>query len=165
MQTPRMSLLIMNRLPIILSYRTDLRHGLKHHQTIRLSGNVLDVAIPETQCKIMVSVDAFHEPCSVKTRRPSTNEDRDHFQSFDLVSSGLGAHGKDDDLYWRSSNDAVGINKAFQKLSVDKLLVHKSTTSNANSTYSDVGEFLYGLENLRKRTGIDAVDEKEEDMI
>ena len=131
-------------LPFLLSLSSSSDHRLFHHQTIELPGNPLDVAfLPEHQT-ILVSIDHIHNPGSVKYHRGRTTPPGlgDSIVSFQLSTK----------REWGPSDIAEKLSETI-RIEIEKdsfTSVEVTEQKNPKATYSVLGEFLYGLENLRK---------------
>lgn len=158
----------MTRLPLLLSYNLTNEGKLQHHQTIELGGNALDVAVGPALWEIVVSIDTVHKPGSVKEIKPEATPKSDFFETFSLFSNRAedanGTAPADEqpgpELRWERSSLAVLLNNAVPIF--EKLDLPQEDDSKGKGTCSTIGEQLYGLENLRKRRGEQAVDAEEE---
>lgn len=126
---------------------------------VDLPGNVLDVACMPEQQTIVVSTDNVHKPGSVKQMRTDLAPLGESVISFQLtckhVTEGNGA---ERGLWWKRSDLSAPLSAC---LTLGTFLIPELATQlNAKATYSVLGEFLYGLENLRKnRSGAEAAEE------
>ena len=73
-------------LPILLSYSLTDEGKLKHHQTIVVGGNVLDVSVGPSLWQVVVSIDTVHKPGSMKNIRLEEMSHTDYFDTFELFS-------------------------------------------------------------------------------
>ncbi|KIW14818.1 hypothetical protein PV08_07603 [Exophiala spinifera] len=150
-------------------YNLTHQGKLQHHQTIELGGNALDVAVGPALWEMVVSIDTVHKPGSVKEVKQDAVPNSDFFETFSLFSNLTentnGTAPKDDDpapeLRWERSSLAVLLNNAVPDSEASDLPLEDD--SKGKSTYGTLGEQLYGLENLRKKKGDQAVDAEEED--
>lgn len=156
---------------MILSYMLTENGHLKHHQTITLGGNVLDVGIGPALWEIVVSIDTIHTPGSIKTLRTEDIPPAEAFETFELFSSlSSETNGSSSqkqvvdrpDLNWERTSLAMLLNSA--SLSCQRIAVASSTSSREGGPYSTLAENLYGLENLRKKRGPNAVEAEEENV-
>ncbi|KAK7887548.1 tRNA (guanine-N(7)-)-methyltransferase non-catalytic subunit trm82 [Exophiala xenobiotica] len=169
---PHLLLVAIEGLPILLSYSLADQGQLRHHQTVVLGGNALDVAIGPALWEIVVSVDTVHKPGSVKDVRPEATPESSFFETFELFSDASEAtngeaqpqEGRESALRWERSSLAMLLNNAVP--GIESVELAQGDPSHSNSTNSALGEQLYSLENLRKRKGqpaLDAVDEDPEE--
>ena len=159
-----MSLLItLRRLPLLLSLTLDLGGKLSYHQTVAVSGNVLDVAQAQGQNLLIISLDPAHEVGSMKAFDTGESLLNETMVAFKL--------GKQfDKLEWLPAGIAEPLNAAIIQLEnmSEVLETESSERQRSKGDYSSLGEFLYGLENLRKRRGQaleDAEDEVDDDVL
>jgi tRNA (guanine-N(7)-)-methyltransferase subunit TRM82 len=155
-----MILVALEGLPMLFSFRFKDGGHLKHHQTVQLSGNALDVAIVSgARISALVSVDNIHVPGSMMKESTKT-EPCEMVTTLEVDSLTLG---------WVAGRGSFSIkNSDVERLSKvppeaqDQVM----RSSRARGEYSSLGEFLYGLENLRKKRGfhVDDVDESTEAM-
>ncbi|EXJ69181.1 uncharacterized protein A1O5_07217 [Cladophialophora psammophila CBS 110553] len=167
-QPPRLILVSLEGLPILLSYSVTEDGRLRHHQTLTLGGNVLDVTIGPTLWGIIVGIDTIHKPGSVQVLRPETTPAPDAFETFELFSD-LGddenGPGKEPDgvpeadLRWETSSLAMLLNTSASHC--DKGALPSEGSIKDKGAYSAAGEVLYGLENLRKKRGQTAEEDEE----
>ena len=129
----------------------EMTFQMAHCQTIDLPGNPIDVVFLDSQ--MVVSMDLVHAAGSVKEHRSSPAEPSASLQAFDLR----------DNEGWVSS-DLLDPIKGGLESSRDLLpRVDTSAPVKEKATYSVLGEFLYGLENLRKNRSSDNAVANEED--
>jgi hypothetical protein len=157
-------------LPILLSYSIGAEGHLKHHQTITLAGNVLDVCVGPALWQIVVSIDTIHKPGSMKVFHPEEHPKSECFETFELYSDFCGP-AKDDqavdaaetDLRWEPTSLAMLLNGAASQCQRGDVILDAFSKDRTKSAFSNVGELLYGLENLRKKRGQAAVEAEEEE--
>ncbi|KAJ5179202.1 tRNA (guanine-N(7)-)-methyltransferase non-catalytic subunit trm82 [Penicillium capsulatum] len=122
-----------------LLYFTFEQDGtLKFQNTIKLSGNALEVACVESRESILVSVDGVREPDSTNTWRSNTEGPQALLESFNVKTS-------QGDLEIVSSEDplAVGVNSVgTSNLSASLDVKQKEALDSS----------LYSLENLKKKS-------------
>ena len=125
-------------LPLLLSLKWSSQQKLVSHQTVELPGNALDVLV--FQQTILISTDNVHKPGSVKDMRKQGAPWADGLCESHLLSEkDHGGQERDGGMRWSPIPRKPG------------LAAHEIvSTSNEKATYSALGEFLYGLENLRK---------------
>ncbi|KEF55069.1 uncharacterized protein A1O9_08722 [Exophiala aquamarina CBS 119918] len=169
-QPPHILLVALEGLPILLSYMLDDGGKLLHHQTLALSGNVLDVGIRPAQWEVIVSLDTVHCLGSLKTFAPRETPALKMFESFKFpYISGSTAQLKDQvELQWESSSFAMQLNDAASK--IERAEIPAEHATEVAGTYSALGEMLYGLENLRKKrwqelTNVDEEEPLEEAIV
>ena len=155
-----MMLVALEGLPMLFSFRYKDDGHIEHHQTVQMSGNVLDVAIVSgASVSALVSVDNIHVPGSMM--KESTNiEPCETVTTLGLDESIMG---------WVAGRGPFSVETSdVERLSKvppeaqDQVM----RSSRARGEYSSLGEFLYGLENLRKKRDfhVDEVDESTEAM-
>ncbi len=139
--------------PYLFSLCLTRERRLQCRQSISLSGNVLDVAVNvEEQTMAMISVDNVHLPGSMLRQRTDVRD-----SDFSIITLELDST----TLQW--SRPAVGFSlKSNDVEDLQELLPETPTeaarSSRARGEYSALGEFLYGLENLRKTRGLHTED-------
>lgn len=165
-------LVALEGLPMLLSYACS-GSQFAPAQIIPLDGNVLDVAVAEAGKLMFVSIDTIHQPCSMKTWRPEPIGQREAIASFALQD---GAHGDPTNetsavleegrvvaLWTRSSLPAIDKALAGELINADVEAEEGGKQHKSNKDYSKLGEFLYGLENLRKHREHDGQGDLEAD--
>lgn len=155
-------LVALEGLPLLLSYFSD-GHIFAKAQIIPVSGNVLDVAVTEAGDLIFVSIDTVHQPCSMKSRRREPTSQEEAIVCFSLQDKGrdetMSEHSVLDEggrvlpLWTRSSLPAIGKALADESTTADIDPEQDGKQHRSYKDYSKLGEFLYGLENLRKHRG------------
>lgn len=112
---------------------------------------------------ILVSTDNLHIPGSVKQMRTDPAALGDSVVAFQLGSDQFrDAHGAERLLSWKPSNLTASLSASLD--SGTFVVPELCSQPNAKATYSVLGEFLYGLENLRKnRSGTEAAEESIQD--
>lgn len=142
-------------MPILLSYKLDDHGKLLHHQTLTLAGNILDVGIGPALWDIVVSIDTAHRPGSVRTLRPEETPALELFETFELFSNLGDTNGSTEEpehhteLRWERSSYAMLLNNAA--VEVERVKIPMESPPQSKGTYDQLGEMLYGLENLRKK--------------
>ncbi len=166
----RFVLVAFEGLPFLLSLEASSERGLVHHQIVELYGNPLDVAYLPEQQAILVSTDHVHKSGSVKNLRTTSHSDFLGL-SNSIVSYQLGP---EDQKAWKRDPRGPGpqrwrISDFEEKLSgtirIEKdsfPVVEPTAPSNSRANYSALGEFLYGLENLRKNRGSAETGERDD---
>ena len=144
------------RLPLLLSFQASPDHELTIHQTIPLEGNVLDVAVIEEKQMILVSIDNVHEPGSTKESRIGPETVPATVHEYELVASDSTA--KYQQMEWMATSKLIVDEAIWQERNLD-LGMKSFTRAKGRGVYSELGEFLYGLENLRKNRGDIAIEE------
>lgn len=130
---------------------------LHYSQNIPLDGNVLDVAVAvnmEEQTRVIVSIDTVHIPGSMLRQRTETS------QSDSIITLELDATS----LQWSRSRTGFSLSSRdvqdLQEVPPESP-TQAARSSRARGEYSALGEFLYGLENLRKKRGVHGEDLEE----
>jgi len=108
---------------------------------------------------ILVSTDNIHVPGSVKQMRTDPAALEDSVVSFQLDSDHFrDAHRKEGFLSWKPSDVHAPLSASLG--SGTFVVSALGGQPNAKAAYSVLGEFLYGLENLRKnRSSTEAAEE------
>ena len=141
-------LVALEGLPWLLSFSFTREGQLQCRQKITLGGNVLDVAVNiGKHITAIISIDNVHVPGSMLKQRTETSQS-DAIITFELDSTSL---------QW--SKSITGFTLPFgdvQELQEvpSEDLTQTVRSSRARGEYSALGEFLYGLENLRKKRGL-----------
>jgi tRNA (guanine-N(7)-)-methyltransferase subunit TRM82 len=142
-------------LPLLLSLEWSSDQQLVYHETVELPGNALDVVVLQGSQTIMVSTDNVHIPGSVKRVRVDSDSARlgDSLVSFKLTNEDdlNGQNGTERNLWWTLCGP---IAPETRTLAFGSLVPEDVRQSNDKATYSVLGEFLYGLENLRKNRSV-----------
>ena len=152
-----------------MSYSLQPDGKLEHHQTIETTGNTLDVAVTDG-LEIIISVDTAHEAASVVSyaNDGEATSTRRLLEAFELTASSNGnaVETEKGSMVWLPSQltgkleGAVGqINDLPEIPQSPKL----GRPSQRKGNYSLLGEFLYGLENLRKKRGAAAAEGEADD--
>lgn len=138
-------LVALEGLPLLLSFWFQDSGHLHHHQSITLSGNVLDVSVTVDRRMIaIVSLDNIHRPGSmVKEREETANSQMVTVIELDQSTSS-----------WNEQREVLeirsgGIEKTGHFPCAPQ--ARPLGSSRARGEYSSLGDFLYGLENLRKK--------------
>ncbi|KIW76600.1 hypothetical protein Z517_09044 [Fonsecaea pedrosoi CBS 271.37] len=169
---PHLLLVALEGLPMLLSYSINQDGHLKHHQTLTLGGNVLDVTVGPAMWAIVVSIDTIHKPGSIQVLRPEETPAAEAFETFELFSNLpiddistnnnlLGDfNGSEAELRWETSSLAMLLNSSARDCGRGTL--PSDGRAKDKGAYSAAGEMLYGLENLRKKRGQAEADAEEE---
>lgn len=159
------------RLPILLSYHLSEKGRLKHHQTLTLAGNVLDVSIGPALWDIVVSIDTVHKPGSVRVIRPEETPATEAFETLELFSNLSGEQSGpnetepgvgEPELRWEKTSLAMLLNEAASNSKTSE--APSEAPPKSRGTYSALGENIYGLENLRKKRGSHGQEDEAEDI-
>lgn len=144
--------------PLLLSYTINSEGKLSLRQTMELSGNVLDVAVLPSQQSLVVSLDAAHVSGSTLSYDTSSAASTPSLVAFELEVSG-------DNASWKPSKLSDTLTSAVAQINdvPDVPDVSSSGRQGRKGAYSPLGEFLYGLENLRKKRGMDAQEAEEDE--
>ena len=163
-------LVALEGLPLLLSYVHNGK-AFARAQIIQLAGNVLDVAVAEARRVIFVSIDTIHQPCSMKARRVELLSKEEAIICFALQDiTQLGTTHESAlvqeehevlPIWTRSALPAIVkalvCEPVIASVSLEEEKKHKT-----HNHYSKLGEFLYGLENLRKQRGQEEMEAEEE---
>ncbi|KIX96574.1 uncharacterized protein Z520_07840 [Fonsecaea multimorphosa CBS 102226] len=169
-QPPHLLLVALEGLPMLLSYSITQEGRLRHHQTLTLGGNVLDVTIGPALWEIVVSIDTIHRPGSIRVLRPEETPAGDAFETFELFSNIPTNEGSprnqpegafEADLRWERSSLAMLLNTSA--LDCGRGTLPSEGHAKDKGAYSAAGELLYGLENLRKKRGQAGAEAEEEE--
>ena len=131
--------------------------------TTSTRGNVLDVAVDTEATKIFVSLDTFHLPGSTKEVLPPAQDVRP-FQVFQYRQEEGGvASGHKEQPTWLEL-DSTALNgfssSEMQTMAeADADVVKGSDQKKRGGARQMLSEFLYGLENLRKRRGFASIED------
>lgn len=125
---------------------------------MELSGNVLDVAVLSDQRSIVVSLDAAHVSGSTLSYSTDSAASSPPLVAFEMDTSGDGATWKP----LRLSDTLLSATAQIDDIP-DVPEVSNNARQGRKGAYSPLGEFLYGLENLRKKRGMDAQEADEDD--
>ncbi|KKY16095.1 putative trna methyltransferase [Phaeomoniella chlamydospora] len=164
----------MEGISALFVYLKTFNKPLCHHSTIRLPANALDVATIPDQRSIIVSLDTVHAPNSVRFGRSDSQGQPPSFMALTYSSQPakrhVEGHGDFDFpppiIRWHDSPHLiVGINQTVEKSDAcrshvdvskwekfDPLSDSDGRAVEKGKMYSPLGEHLYGLENLRKRS-------------
>ncbi|KAJ9614490.1 tRNA (guanine-N(7)-)-methyltransferase non-catalytic subunit trm82 [Cladophialophora chaetospira] len=167
---PHLLLVAFEGLPLLLSYSLTDEGQLRHHQTLTMGGNVLDVSAGPALWEIVVSIDTVHKPGSMKILKPEDVRKEDYFETFELFSDApedvSGEEASTDiapeiDLRWESSSLAVLLSYTASRCEKGNLPSDAPLKEKNKSNFSPAGEILYGLENLRKKRGLVAAEDEQ----
>lgn len=160
-------LVALEGLPLLFCFNNS-QFELVHMQTFKLEGNVLDIAQVQGTDVLAVSIDTIHKSGSFKEYRIEAEEIVPGIQFLsmkgaeivvdDTVLKGVYLERHSTILPW-SLNPSPYM--PGQGLGAEGESENK--TKSIDKAYSPIGEFVYGLENLRKRRGKTAEDDEEEE--
>jgi tRNA (guanine-N(7)-)-methyltransferase subunit TRM82 len=147
-------LVAMEGVPLLLNFHVDGSGQLQHRQTITLDGNVLDVSLISHSPTVtaLVSLDNVHNPGSM-VREKEGGTDRRMITAIEFDRN---------DLLWHAQRGTFEIKSQDIEEQGDFPAAHLAQaagSSRARGEYSSLGDFLYGLENLRKKRGVQAEDD------
>jgi hypothetical protein len=165
------------RLPLLLSVVVTDTGRLIYHQTLHMPGNVLDVtlvqALNSESIILLVSIDTIHLPGSCKEFRSHEFVSSTFCRSFALVSCRSSAQQTEVPSFsfvWESSKLGDDLNETIASSGSTTATYEVPPAPEnpkpyqASSYYSALGEFLYGLENLRKKRSMEAAEaERDQD--
>lgn len=160
-------LVALEGLPLLFTFHVS-NFELLHMQTFKLDGNVLDLVHSQDQNILAVSIDTTHKSGSYKEYRTEAEEDIPGIQFLSMKSAEVIAD--------ESSFNGVYLERCE---TITPWFVETSPhdpspecsgqgesdvkLKNYEKAYTPIGEFVYGLENLRKRRGKAAEEEEEEE--
>ena len=163
-------LVALEGLPLLLSYAHNGR-TFARAQMIRLAGNVLDIAVGEAGRVILVSIDTVHQPGSMKARRVEPLSSEEAIICFALQNTtqpgatNASAISQEEHevlpIWTQSTLPAIARALVSEPVIVSAGL-EDDKQHKAHKYYSKLGEFLYGLENLRKQRGQEEIEGEEE---
>jgi tRNA (guanine-N(7)-)-methyltransferase subunit TRM82 len=152
---------LLHSLPLLLSLEWSSDQELVYHETVELPGNALDVVVLQGLQTILVSTDNVHIPGSVKRVRVDSDSARlgDSLVSFKLTNEDdlNGQNRAERNLRWALCGP---IAPETRTLTFGSFVPEVVRQPNDKATYSVLGEFLYGLENLRKNRSVAEVAEE-----
>ncbi|KAI9748550.1 MAG: tRNA (guanine-N(7)-)-methyltransferase non-catalytic subunit trm82 [Lichina confinis] len=108
--------------------------SLKHENTLKLAGNVLDASTVEDEASLIVSIDNVHQPFSTTAVRGTEAEHEPLLQCFTLETTGSNMEWREMPKFRRV--DCVSRHGSFQV---------------TQAISSRLGDALYTLKNMRKR--------------
>lgn len=162
-------LVALEGLPLLLSY---VHNGqvFARMSSLQFAGNVLDVAVGEAGRFIVVSIDTVHQSGSMKSRRNEllsqeeaivcfTRCDEPHTLASNIITAKQG-EGRVQSLWTRSPLPSLDTALAGENLMA--AIEPEEGQHKPHKRYSKLGEFLYGLENLRKQRGQEDPEANEE---
>lgn len=160
--TVRALLVALEGLPLLFIFHVD-EYQVSYCQTLKLEGNILDVAILEGHKQIAVCIDTVHKSGSFKEVR-TEEESADSVHVFALTSVLVAVNGQ----------QVPSILPVLENgIRTEVVLMQEPEKSNATNgdakqrgwerSYNSLGEVIYGLENLRKRRGAAPDEDGEED--
>jgi len=159
-------LVALEGLPLLLVFALT-ESELRHAQTLNLAGNVLDVVGLKEQQTVAISIDSVHKTGSFKQHRDEGETDVGPIQTFAIQPVNLHAIEAES---WgiRLEENTSPVPFELDNFSIESLSDRREAAGynqdrGYEKTYSVLGEFVYGLENLRKRRGKAAEEEDEEE--
>jgi tRNA (guanine-N(7)-)-methyltransferase subunit TRM82 len=158
-------------LPLLLSYFHD-GEDFTRTQILELLGNVLDIAVASERSLITVAIDTVHDPYSMKHTRTKLLDQGEGAICFELDrETYLSIVNSDPALkvkltrctVWQRSEWFLAIARPLCDDSVMAAveLEEGKKQQKPHDVCSKLGEFLYGLENLRKQRGQEAGEAEE----
>lgn len=171
-ELPELLLCALEGLPALLTFVVD-DADLSLVDVLQLSGNLLDlVSIPGQAC-IAIAIDDVHEPGSMKVLREELTSSSCSIKIFKLSQNAisiLSQRGTENpgeilspsDL-WEDMQVEFEVEAVQRESSTVSRDVNDTEVKDKNQgrLSGQLGEFLYGLENLRKKRGQAAVEEDE----
>ena len=148
-------LVALEGLPHLFSFFLTQEGSMEYRQKISLGGNVLDVVVNmEKQTSAIVSLDNVHVRGSML--RQATETTKSDFIITLVLDAKTLQWSRSDTGFQLKSNDVESLQEAPIE-TPDQT----ARSSRARGEYSALGDFLYGLENLRKKRGQYAEDLEE----
>lgn len=152
--------------PGFFTFKIEINGRITSVVTTSTRGNVLDVAVDTEATKIFVSLDTFHLPGSTKEVLPPAQDVRP-FQVFQYQQEDGGVasgHGKQPT--WLEL-DSTALNSSSSSemqtmAEADADVVKGSDQKKRGGARQMLSDFLYGLENLRKRRGFASAEEDDQ---
>ena len=134
--------------------------------TTSTRGNVLDLAIDREAAEIFLSLDTFHLPGSTKEVLPSVQDVRP-LQVFKLrQEGGIAASGHRAQPIWVEQDSTALNSSSSSKMQMiaeaDASVVEGPDQRKRGGARQPLSEFLYGLENLRKRRGFTSAEDDDQ---
>ncbi|RMZ87528.1 hypothetical protein DV736_g5249, partial [Chaetothyriales sp. CBS 134916] len=141
-------------LPLVLSFSLGTNGRLNLHQIIETNSNVLDLASLAERDLIIISLDTAHEKGSTRSFKAESSSENGSLEAFELETTQKGW------VVWKPADIVQRLNAAIAGIEDRPVVIEAERTERqrAKSDYSALGEFLYGLENLRKKRGQTAED-------
>ena len=147
---------------------------LKKHRQYTLDANVLDIVLMKESGFMLVSLDNVHSPLS--TKEPASQKVPPIIRAFDLRTDRVNGESQhewikhdphssaDEDVQHGSFDDMAS--KLNQTLRSEYIRheVEFETAVKPKALYSTLGEFLYGWENLRKKSQGDGEEQRAEEL-
>lgn len=136
---------------------------------------MLDVAVLQTSNSIIVSIDMVHIDGSMKTQRPDPSDIQYPFEAFLFSGMDVEHEQESEGVYlerfqWRPWQEAPELDiKLLGDMDALKLAethetVNKRGGDDEHNLYDQLGEFLGGLEHLRKRKGVKTNGDGDDDV-
>lgn len=168
LQTSENALLVaLEGLPLLFSFGTS-NFELVHTQTFKLDGNVLDVIHCKGQDILAVSIDTTHKSGSYKEYRIASEQDMPGIQFLNMKRADIIVNESTIQGLYLERSDSISP-WDIEKLPPSSSPEDTSKTENDaklktyERSYSTIGEFIYSLENLRKRRGKAAEEDEDEE--
>lgn len=161
----RVLLVALEACPIIFVFRLE-DSKLLYEWSLQFAGNVLDVVQVERSDQIAISLDKTHELGSCQRYRHERSKNCIMLLPLSVIESSQSA-GQDSTPVVLNMGDK-GTQFSPQSVAIDSLADNHWQTEIdgrgkiAEKSYSALGELLYGLENLRKRRGKAATEDRDE---
>lgn len=156
-------LVALEGLPILLCFKLT-GYELSLWRMITVDGNVLEVTATGTEGQFVIGIDKQHTAGSCKELRVNPHG---YGSSIETLQLSIGETGSLDlgrpesaAEYHAEAITADQLPKRQEWPEKDKV----GSGKNVEAPYSALGEFIYGLENLRKRKGVKGEDDEEEDV-
>ncbi|ETN43629.1 uncharacterized protein HMPREF1541_02788 [Cyphellophora europaea CBS 101466] len=155
-------LVALEGVPLLFCYSINAEGKITPSQKLEMDGNILDVAAleaPPNTSSIAVSIDTAHGAGSTASYMPDTATKRDPVTVFRLESHENGEK-------WVPSEQPPTMRTAVAQVGELPGIPEANSSGRLDrrkGPYSPLGEFLYGLENLRKKRGDAAQDPEEDD--
>lgn len=160
-------LVALEGLPLLFSFHVS-DSELIHMQTFKLDGNILDLVHCKDMDVLAISIDTTHKSGSYKEHLTDADKSLPSIQFLNMKGAEIivdetalkGVYLEQcnhlgpwsiESAPYKSTSESAGQGEGETKL------------KNYDKAYTAVGEFIYGLENLRKRRGKAAEDDDDED--
>lgn len=158
-------LVALEALPLIFSFEVN-NLELNHLQTFKFNGNVLDVADVGDSSEILVSTDTVHKSGSCRHYRDEPAPVSNGIQRIFAKHLTSQSDSKTTTSKMLEHSDSK-VKLELEPMSSETIFAKGSLPDNdpegkpPEKHYSSLGEFIYGLENLRKRGKVEDQDAEE----
>lgn len=148
-------LVALEGIALLFSFAVDAK-DIHLIQKLPLEGNILDIVDLPDQQQVIVSIDNIHKSGSTREYRSAESDVISSVQIFSKTSCEV--PGMVDEAWGIRLEGSDGVHFEIKEVSISSLVEKRdnagySQDKGEDKVYSELGEFLYGLENLRKRRG------------